>query len=135
MSTTPRTDAAKEQYLTGKMGIYGVLDEARTLENELASMSIISGRWEADALRYVKNAEYWQSRAEKAEAELAKRDAEYLRGAKMVAESASVWQSRAEKAEAALQKIKDVMREDSNGKDPMDAVEDIITAAMEETGK
>jgi hypothetical protein len=70
MSTTPRTDAAKEQYLTGKMGIYGVLDEARTLENELASMSIISGRWEADALRYVKNAEYWQARAEKAEAEL-----------------------------------------------------------------
>jgi hypothetical protein len=103
MSTTPRTDAAKNQYLTGKMGIYGVLDEARKLENELASMSIISGRWEADALRYVKNSEYWQSRAEK--------------------------------AEAALQKIKDVMREDSNGKDPMDAVEDIIDAAMKEASK
>jgi len=39
-------------------------------------------------------------RAEKAEAELAKRDSEYLRGTAMVAESASVWQSRAEKAEA-----------------------------------
>jgi hypothetical protein len=41
-------------------------------------------------------------RAEKAEAELAKRDSEYLRGTAMVAESASVWQSRAEKAEAEL---------------------------------
>ena len=37
MSTTPRTDAAKEQYLTGKMGIYGVLNEARQLETELAA--------------------------------------------------------------------------------------------------
>jgi DNA repair exonuclease SbcCD ATPase subunit len=42
------------------------------------------------------------ARAEKAEAELAKRDSEYLRGTAMVAESASVWQSRAEKAEAAF---------------------------------
>lgn len=42
------------------------------------------------------------ARAEKAEAELAKRDSEYLRGANMVAESASVWQTRAEKAEAEL---------------------------------
>ena len=40
-------------------------------------------------------------------------------------------QARAEKAEAALQKIRNVMREDSNGKDPMDAVEDIITAMKE----
>jgi predicted RNA-binding protein associated with RNAse of E/G family len=39
--------------------------------------------------------------------------------------------ARAEKAEAALQKIRDVMREDSNGKDPMDAVEDIIAATKE----
>jgi hypothetical protein len=69
MSTTPRTDNAKEQYLTGKIGIYGVLDEARKLETELAAMSIIAEKWEADALRYAKNAEYWQSRAEKAEAE------------------------------------------------------------------
>jgi len=45
-------------------------------------------------------------RAEKAEAELAKRDSEYLRGTAMVAESASVWQSRAEKAEAALAEAK-----------------------------
>jgi hypothetical protein len=37
MSTTPRTDDAKEQYLTGKMGIYGVLDEARKLETELVA--------------------------------------------------------------------------------------------------
>jgi Na+-translocating ferredoxin:NAD+ oxidoreductase RNF subunit RnfB len=47
-----------------------------------------------------------KARAEKAEAELAKRDSEYLRGANMVAESASVWQARAEKAEAALAKAK-----------------------------
>ena len=38
MSTTPRTDAAKEQYLTGKMGIYGVLNEACQLETELNAM-------------------------------------------------------------------------------------------------
>ena len=37
MSTTPRYDNAKEQYLTGKMGIYGVLDETRRLETELAT--------------------------------------------------------------------------------------------------
>lgn len=37
MSTTPRSDNAKEQYLTGKMGIYGVLDETRRLETELAA--------------------------------------------------------------------------------------------------
>jgi hypothetical protein len=36
---------------------------------ELASMSIIAEKWEADALRYARNAEYWQARAEKAEAE------------------------------------------------------------------
>ena len=46
-----------------------------------------------------------QARAEKAEAELAKRDSEYLRGANMVAESASVWQTRAEKAEASLHNV------------------------------
>ena len=96
MSTTPRTDAAVK--VTIGAGFNAVCPNfARTLETELASMSIISERWEADALRYARNAEYWQSRAEK--------------------------------AEAALQKIKDVMREDSNGKDPMDAVEDIVTAA------
>ena len=47
---------------------------ARELETELASMSIIAERWEADALRYAKNAEYWQSRAEKAEADTARLD-------------------------------------------------------------
>jgi len=44
MSTTPRTDDAKEQYLTGKMGIYGVLDEARKLETELSVMQSEFGR-------------------------------------------------------------------------------------------
>ena len=39
MSTTPRTDDAKEQYLTSKIGIYGVLDEARKLETELAHLN------------------------------------------------------------------------------------------------
>ena len=38
MSNTPRTDYAKEQYLTGKMGIYGVLNEAHELETELARL-------------------------------------------------------------------------------------------------
>lgn len=39
---------------------------------------------------------------EKAEAALAARDAEYMRGGKMLAESAAGWQARAERAEAAL---------------------------------
>jgi hypothetical protein len=38
LAPTPRTDAAKEQYLTGEIGIYGVLDEARTLERELTRL-------------------------------------------------------------------------------------------------
>jgi hypothetical protein len=36
-STTPRTDAAKVQYMTGKTGVFEVLNEARTLETELAA--------------------------------------------------------------------------------------------------
>ena len=85
MSTTPRTDAAKEKYLTGKIGFYDVLNEARELETELARLraraekaeaelaeiSSIAEKWEDDALRYAINAEYWQSRAEKSEAEIA----------------------------------------------------------------
>ena len=39
MSTTPRTDAAKNQYMTGKIGVFEVLNEARTLENELAHLN------------------------------------------------------------------------------------------------
>ena len=45
-----------------------------------------------------------KDRAERAEAELAARDAEYMRGGKMLAESAAGWQARAERAEAALAK-------------------------------
>jgi hypothetical protein len=136
LAPTPRTDAAKEQYLTGEIGIYGVLDESRTLERELtrlrADLERFTGHglldchaicdqrdaavaerdqlraeverwrtvaaemsrqrehnaneasraraeqaeasaklWEADALRYANNTEFWQSRAEKAETELA----------------------------------------------------------------
>jgi len=48
MSTTPRTDDAKEQYLTGKMGIYGVLDEARKLETEFAAMKARAEKAEAE---------------------------------------------------------------------------------------
>ena len=42
------------------------------------------------------------ARAERAEAALAARDAEYMRGGKMLAESAAGWQARAERAEASL---------------------------------
>ena len=51
MSTTPRTDDAKEQYLTGKMGIYGVLDEARKLETELVAMQARAEKAVADTAR------------------------------------------------------------------------------------
>jgi hypothetical protein len=90
MSTTPRTDDAKEQYLTGKMGIYGVLDEARKLETELAHLraeverlkkdnedfcswiacKMLKPEWDS----FKKSAEvidHWKARAKKAEAELA----------------------------------------------------------------
>ena len=186
MSTTPRTDAAKNQYLTGKIGVFEVLNEARKLETELACLradlerftghglldchaicdqrdaavaerdrlndeverlkkdNLDMGHWigskmyEPEWDSFKKSLEiidHWKARVKKteaaldvmttelgkmflsaaeradrnvelrrraeiAEAELAKRDAEYLRGAKMVAESASVWQSRAEMAEA-----------------------------------
>jgi hypothetical protein len=78
MSTTPRTDEAT--YPADCLGKTLVVNRncAAALKTELAAMQV---------------------RAEKAEAELAKRDSEYLRGTAMVAESASVWQSRAEKAE------------------------------------
>jgi hypothetical protein len=110
MSTTPRTDAAVK--VTIGAGFNAVCPNfARTLETELAAMT---------------------ARAEKAEVELAtlhmlfasEKAAKIERGDMYIETLA-----RAEKAEAALQKIKDVMREDSNGKDPMDAVEDIVTAA------
>jgi len=70
-STTPRTDAAVR--LTIGAGFNMVYPSfARELENELAEMSSIAEKWEDDALRYARNAEYWQTRAEKAEAELAR---------------------------------------------------------------
>jgi hypothetical protein len=70
-STTPRTDAAVR--LTIGAGFNMVCPSfARELENELAEMSSIAEKWEDDALRYARNAEYWQTRAEKAEAELAR---------------------------------------------------------------
>jgi cysteinyl-tRNA synthetase len=134
MSTTPRTDEVyNRQFAPEKPGITWY-ELSKQLETELASMSIISGRWEADALRYVKNAEYWQSRAEKAESELVRLRAlsdQLSDNLSAVGAAYNAEKARAEKAEAALQKIKNIMREDSNGKDPMDAVEDIITAMKE----
>jgi len=47
------------------------MHQKREAQRELAATSIIAEKWEADALRYARNAEYWQSRAEKAEALLA----------------------------------------------------------------
>lgn len=74
-STTPRTDAAVR--LTIGAGFNMIYPSfARELENELAEMSSIAEKWEDDALRYARNAEYWQTRAEKAEAELARLRAE-----------------------------------------------------------
>jgi rhamnose utilization protein RhaD (predicted bifunctional aldolase and dehydrogenase) len=43
---------------------------AEKAEAELAEMSSIAEKWEDDALRYARNAEYWKSRAEKAEAKI-----------------------------------------------------------------
>ncbi len=45
------------------------MHQKREAQRELAATSIIAEKWEADALRYARNAEYWQSRAEKAGAE------------------------------------------------------------------
>lgn len=42
---------------------------AEKAEAELAEISSIAEKWEDDALRYARNAEYWQSRAEKAKAD------------------------------------------------------------------
>ena len=67
MSTTPRTDAAKEKYLTGKMGFYDVLNEARELETELAAAKLDAEDQAKWALRYL-------ARAEKAEADTARID-------------------------------------------------------------
>jgi hypothetical protein len=64
---TPRTGEAT--YPADCLGKTLVVNRncAAALETKLASMSIIAEKWEADALRYAKNAEYWQSRAEKSE--------------------------------------------------------------------
>jgi hypothetical protein len=72
MSTTPRTDDAKEQYLTGKMGIYGVLDEARKFETELAAAIQISAKYENRYFKTLAELADMKARAEKAETELAR---------------------------------------------------------------
>jgi cysteinyl-tRNA synthetase len=82
--------------------------------------------------------DHWKARVKKTEAALDVMTTElgkmFLSAAERADRNVEL-RFRAQKAEVALQKIKDVMREDSNGKDPMDAVEDIITAAMEEDRK
>ena len=91
------------------------------LEIEVAVLS--EGLSEDHAI-YIANA-----RAEKAEAELT-----CLRAENQKLWNEKTWCERdVMRAEAALQKIRDVMREDSNGKDPMDAVENIIAAMKEES--
>jgi hypothetical protein len=114
MSTTPRTDEQVMDWTTEDGSDVVFASMARELETELAAM---------------------KARAEKAEAKL--HALTLICGTNDVNKFQS-WvdkeRERAEKAEATIQKIKDVMREDSNVKDPMDAVEDII-AAMKEASK
>ena len=105
MSTTPRTDAAVG--LTIGAGFNTVCPNfARKLETELAAAKKRIADCEFVMDHRYKIIERQEQRCNEANA-------------------------RAEKAEAALQKIRNVMREDSNGKDPMDAVEDIIIAMKE----
>jgi hypothetical protein len=81
MSTTPRSDNAKEQYLTGKMGIYGVLDETRRLETELAAAKkriadcefVMAHRYDIIE-RQEPRCNEANARAEKAEADTARLD-------------------------------------------------------------
>lgn len=113
MSDTPLTDEQVLAYLTEDGSELVHASTARELETELAVTKdrLASILWSGALDNYTGGdiqkwaAEYtaelaaMKARAEKAEAELAKRDSEYLRGTKMVVESASVWQTRAEKAE------------------------------------
>ena len=78
MSTTPRTDAA---YFKQGATMYDLAGESKKLETELAAMTAraelaeaSAKLWEADALRYANNTEFWQARAEKAEADTARMD-------------------------------------------------------------
>ena len=69
-TNTPLTDEQVLAYRSEDGSEFVFASFAEELETKLAAMSIIAEKWEADALRYAKNAEYWQSRAEKAEARL-----------------------------------------------------------------
>jgi hypothetical protein len=144
MSTTPRTDEQTLAYRTEDGSAIVHASFAAELETELAA-----ARVEVERLRKrnelltdhyeckmniperVSNIETeltaMQARAELAEASAKLWEADALR----YANNTEFWKDRAEKAEAALQKILNVMRQDSNGKDPMDAVEDIIIATKE----
>jgi hypothetical protein len=120
---------------------------------ELAAMTSIAEKWEADALRYAKNAEYWQARAEKAEAELAaakKRiaDCEFVMAHRYdIIERqeprCNEANARAEKAEAELARAHDIIKRASvqffhDGTDG-DAAAKMLTvlneAAMKEASK
>jgi hypothetical protein len=78
MSTAPRTDEQVLAYRTEDGSELVHASFAAELETELAAMQAraelaeaSAKLWEADALRYANNTEFWQARAEKAEAELA----------------------------------------------------------------
>jgi len=138
MSATPRTDAAVR--LTIGAGFNMVYPSfARELENELAEMSSIAEKWEDDALRYARNAEYWQTRAEKAEAELARLRAQndqFSDNLSAVGKAYNAEKDRAEKAEADTARMdwleKEALQQDW-GPWSMDRAS--IDAAMKEASK
>jgi hypothetical protein len=131
MSTTPRTDDAKEQYLTGKMGIYGVLDETRRLETELAHLNdeverlkkdnLDMGHWigskmyEPEWDSFKKSLEiidHWKARVKKTEAALDVMTTElgkmFLSAAERADRNVEL-RRRAEKAEAEVSQLTDAL--------------------------
>ena len=81
MSTTPRTDEQTLAYRTEDGSEMVHASFAAELETELAAMQAraelaeaSAKLWEADALRYANNTEFWKDRAERAEADTARLD-------------------------------------------------------------
>jgi len=142
MSTTPRTDAARgfhdmdtavsaedmaqlETELAAANECVAIsnrsaddqMHQKREAQRALAATSLIAEKWEADALRYAKNAEYWQARAEKAEADTARLD----------------WLGKASYAK--FYEGPCVWRINGDEKTEGDTLRDAIDAAMKETSK
>ena len=123
-------EARSLQSLGAILAAYDVAVKTRNrLKTELEAMTSIAEKWEADALRYARNAEYWQSRAEKAEAALAaavaERDrlrAETESSCKVLRQDAEHNAARAEKAEAELASEREKVRMLTNN------LRDLITA-------